>query len=300
MTTSVSNMLEVLLLAKDAGLFGQIDVVPLFETIEDLQNAPQIMRQLFQTPIYQEHLAQRGRQQQIMIGYSDSNKDGGYLRANWMLYQAQRALAQTCDEHKVRLTLFHGRGGSIGRGGGPANRAILAQPPESVRGRIKVTEQGEVISSRYANPEVGHRHLEQLVNAVLLTSGNRPQVQREAEWGKILEETSARAEAKYRALIAHPDFLRYFNEATPINQINQLNIGSRPAKRKQTLGVSDLRAIPWVFAWTRSRVNLPGWYGLGTGLGSWIEEDGRRTIGNAAPTLSGMALFHDGDRPCPI
>jgi phosphoenolpyruvate carboxylase len=272
MTTSVSHLLEVLVMAKDAGLFGQIDVVPLFETIEDLQNAPQIMRQLFQIPIYQEHLAQRGRQQQIMIGYSDSNKDGGYLRANWMLYQAQRALARTCDEFRVRLTLFHGRGGSIGRGGGPANRAILAQPPESVRGRIKVTEQGEVISNRYANREIGHRHLEQLVNAVLMTSGKRPHYERESEWEPIMDEVSRRAERKYRSLVADEDFLRYFHEATPIDQISHLNIGSRPAKRKQTTGVSDLRAIPWVFAWTQSRVNLTGWYGLGTGIASWIRE----------------------------
>jgi phosphoenolpyruvate carboxylase len=273
MTTSVSHMLEVLLLAKDAGLFGEIDVVPLFETIDDLQLAPQIMQKLFETPIYVEHLKRRGNQQQIMIGYSDSNKDGGYLRANWMLYVAQKQLAQTCDKHGVRLTLFHGRGGSIGRGGGPANRAILAQPPESVRGRIRLTEQGEVISNRYSSPEIGHRHLEQLVNAVLLTSRNRPRPQHVDDWETVLDEVSHRAETKYRAMIDHPDFLRYFYEATPIDHINQLNIGSRPAKRKQTQGVSDLRAIPWVFAWTQSRVNLPGWYGLGTGLGSWIAED---------------------------
>lgn len=272
MTTSVSNLLEVLLLTKDAGLFGQIDVVPLFETIDDLQDAPGIMAQLFENPIYQEHLAQRGNQQQIMIGYSDSNKDGGYLRANWMLYQAQRALAQTCDSHDVRLTLFHGRGGSIGRGGGPANRAILAQPPESVRGRIKLTEQGEVISNRYANSDIAHRHLEQLVNAVLLSGGKRPHLDREKEWAGVLDELSRRAEERYRALVNKPEFLRYFHESTPIDHINQLNIGSRPAKRRATEGVSDLRAIPWVFAWTQSRVHLPGWYGMGTGLVSWIEE----------------------------
>ncbi|MBI1295756.1 phosphoenolpyruvate carboxylase [bacterium] len=273
MTTSASHMLEVLLFAKDAGLFGQIDVVPLFETIEDLENAPSIMENLFEIPIYQEHLRRRGNRQQIMIGYSDSNKDGGYLRANWMLYQAQRALARTCDSHNVRLTLFHGRGGSIGRGGGPANRAILAQPPESIRGRIKVTEQGEVISNRYSNRDIGHRHLEQLVNAVLLTSSNRPHYEQEEAWGAILEDVSARSERMYRTLVDDPAFLQYFGEATPIDFINQLNIGSRPAKRKQTTGVADLRAIPWVFAWTQSRVNLPGWYGLGSGIGAWIDED---------------------------
>ena len=174
MTTDVSNVLEVLLLARDAGLFGQIDVVPLFETMEDLRNAPQIMAKLFQNAVYTQHLARRGNRQQIMIGYSDSNKDGGYLMANWMLFRAQRGLAKVCDEADVKLMLFHGRGGTVGRGGGPANRAILAQPPESVRGRIKLTEQGEVISGRYSNLDIAHRHLEQLVSAVMLTSGERP------------------------------------------------------------------------------------------------------------------------------
>ena len=211
MTTDVSNMLEVLLFAKDAGLFGQIDVVPLFETVDDLQAAPELMATLFENPVYQRHLAQRGNQQQIMIGYSDSNKDGGYLRANWMLYKAQRALAQTCDQHDVILTLFHGRGGTLGRGGGPANRAILAQPPESVRGRLRVTEQGEVVSSRYANAEIGHRHLEQLVNAVLLTSGKRPQLPNEGEWSLILDDLSEHAYAKYRSLVEKPEFITYFS-----------------------------------------------------------------------------------------
>ncbi|RIK54014.1 MAG: phosphoenolpyruvate carboxylase, partial [Chloroflexi bacterium] len=182
MTTQVSHMLEVLLFARDAGLFGAIDVVPLFETIEDLRAAPQIMAKLFQNRVYHEHLAQRGNRQQIMIGYSDSNKDGGYLMANWMLYQAQRGLAKVCDEYGVKLTLFHGRGGTVGRGGGPANRAILAQPPESVRGRIKLTEQGEVISGRYSNADIAHRHLEQLITAVMLTSGRRPHYDHELDW----------------------------------------------------------------------------------------------------------------------
>lgn len=270
MTTQVSHMLEVLLFAKDAGLFGQIDVAPLFETIADLEDAPATMTAIFENSVYQAHLAQRGNQQQIMIGYSDSNKDGGYLRATWMLYQAQRALARTCDAHGVRFTLFHGRGGSIGRGGGPANRAILAQPPESIRGRIKLTEQGEVVSARYANKEIGHRHLEQLVNAVLLSSGKRPGVAHEAAWSGALDEMSRLSEIAYRALVTDPAFLRYFHQATPIDPIGQLNIGSRPAKRKASAGISDLRAIPWVFSWTQSRVNLPGWYGLGSGIADWM------------------------------
>ncbi|RME59254.1 MAG: phosphoenolpyruvate carboxylase, partial [Caldilineae bacterium] len=270
MTTSVSHVLEVLLLAKDADLFGQIDVVPLFETIEDLENAGRIMTDLFETPIYREHLARRNGRQQIMIGYSDSNKDGGYLRANWMLYRAQKDLAATCRAHNVKLLLFHGRGGSIGRGGGPANRAILAQPPESVQGRIKLTEQGEVISSRYSNPAIAHRHLEQLVNAVLLTSGRRPHYPDEPLWADVLDEASRQAERHYRKLVDDPRFLEYFHGATVIEHVEHLNIGSRPARRKQTTNVRDLRAIPWVFAWTQSRVFLPGWYGLGSGLSSWI------------------------------
>ena len=286
MTTSVSHVLDVLLLAKDAGLFGQIDIAPLFETIEDLLSAPDVMRTLFESQIYRQHLALRDNRQEIMIGYSDSNKDGGYLRSTWTLYQAQKRLAETCSDHGVKLTLFHGRGGSIGRGGGPANRAILAQPPGSVQGRIKITEQGEVVSARYSNRAIAQRHLEQLVNAVLLASceksqplnvgkeGNGKGEERgenssrslEENWAEILEESSERSERKYRTLVENPAFLRYFHEATPIEQLAQMNIGSRPAKRRETTDISDLRAIPWVFAWTQSRVNLPGWYGLGTGL----------------------------------
>ena len=279
MTTSVSHVLEVLLLAKDAGLFGKVDIAPLFETIEDLVRAPEIMSALFESPIYRKHLAQRGNRQEIMIGYSDSNKDGGFLRSSWSLYQSQQRLARICRAYDVKLTLFHGRGGSIGRGGGPANRAILAQPPGSVQGRIKITEQGEVISARYSNRAVAQRHLEQLVNAVLLASCETYQDSLEGEsksekpsdataevWAEILEAASERSERKYRSLVENPAFLRYFHEATPIEQLAQMNIGSRPAKRRQTADISDLRAIPWVFAWTQSRVNLPGWYGLGTGL----------------------------------
>jgi len=288
MTTCVSHMLEVLLLAKDAGLFGQIGVVPLFETIEDLDKAPAIMEQIFQTPIYREHLALRGNSQQIMIGYSDSNKDGGYLRANWMLYEAQRNLAQVCDSHHIRLTLFHGRGGSIGRGGGPANRAILAQPPGSIRARIKITEQGEVISNRYSNQVIAHRHLEQLVNAVLLTSGKRPDFPKEAQWAAVVDEISRQSEKQYRALVEKAGFLRYFHETTPLDPINQLNIGSRPAKRRQTGGIADLRAIPWVFAWSQSRVHLPGWYGLGMGIEDWIAAAGEAMAAERRQLLQEM------------
>lgn len=292
MTTQVSNVLEVLLLARDAGLFGQIDVTPLFETVEDLRTAPMIMGQLFQNEAYRRHLAQRGNRQQIMIGYSDSNKDGGYLMANWMLFRAQSKLADVCDAHGVKLLLFHGRGGTLGRGGGPANRAILAQPIESIRGRIKVTEQGEVISNRYSNPDIAHRHLEQLVNAVLLTRGERTHQVEEIKWFTVLDELSRLSFAAYRELVDNPSLLRYFHEATPIDQIVQLNIGSRPARRSAASGIADMRAIPWVFAWTQSRVNLPSWYGVGSALSAWIEgkgdEDSNRSPEERLDILRGM------------
>lgn len=271
MTTEVSNMLEVLLFARDAGLMGQLDVVPLFETIEDLRAAPQIMSKLFQNSAYHEHLVRQDNRQQIMIGYSDSNKDGGYLIANWMLFEAQRGLAKVCDQYNAKLLLFHGRGGTVGRGGGPANRAILAQPPESVRGRIKLTEQGEVISGRYSNADIAHRHLEQLISAVMLTSGQRPRFEQEAEWAKVMGQLAEDALHKYRKLIENPPFLKYFHETTPLDHISQLNIGSRPTRRKSASpAIEDLRAIPWVFSWTQSRVNLPSWYGLGTALTDWV------------------------------
>ncbi|MGL4649987.1 MAG: phosphoenolpyruvate carboxylase, partial [Caldilineaceae bacterium] len=243
MTTAASNVLEVLLFARDAGLLGTLDVTPLFETIEDLTNAPQIMASLFANDVYRKHLAARGDKQQIMIGYSDSNKDGGYLRANWMLFRAQQALAAVCERFGIHLTLFHGRGGSLGRGGGPANRAILAQPPESLHGRIKLTEQGEVISARYENVDIAHRHLEQLMNAVMLTSGKRPQFADMPHWTAVMDELSAIAFERYRALVNGPSFMRFFHDATPIGFIDQLNIGSRPSRRKASASIYDLRAI---------------------------------------------------------
>jgi phosphoenolpyruvate carboxylase len=270
MTQGVSNLLEVLLLAHDAELFGKIDIVPLFETVEDLRAAPQVMQALFDNPVYAEHLKQRGGQQQIMIGYSDSNKDGGSLRANWMLFTSQRLLAEVCRKNDVLMTLFHGRGGSLGRGGGPANRAILAQPTESVRGRIRITEQGEVVSSRYSEPEIAHRHLQQLFHAVLCSTGKRPVVEKIEQWGAVMDSLSQSAYEKYRGLVEREDFLAYFQTASPIDQIGQLNIGSRPSHRRATQTLDDLRAIPWVFAWTQTRTDVPSWYGVGTGFEKFL------------------------------
>jgi phosphoenolpyruvate carboxylase len=276
MTRGASDILEVLLLARNAGVADALDVVPLFETIDDLHAARGIMERLFDNFMYAAHLKTRGRAQPIMIGYSDSNKDGGYLTANWELHLAQRALARLCDEHGVRLTLFHGRGGSVGRGGGPAGRAILSQPHESVRGRFKLTEQGETITDRYSNRELARRHMEQITHAVVLTL--LPPASRAAtaiaERDALLQELSRLAFEAYRRLVrGSPACLGYFQQATPIRALGQLNLGSRPAHRRGTESIEDLRAIPWVFAWTQSRVTLPGWFGLGSALGTWAGSD---------------------------
>lgn len=273
MTEDTSDVLEVLLLASDAELFGRLDIAPLFETIADLRRAPDVLDALFQIPEYREHLSQRGDHQDVMIGYSDSNKDGGYLEANWALYRAQQQVARVCDRHGIELTLFHGRGGSVGRGGGPANRAIRAQPSASLRGRLKLTEQGEVISDRYANPEIAHRHLEQIVHAVLLAGQEEPDAERLDEWMSKLEGLAERAYETYRTLVELPEFVEAFHTITPIDHIDELNIGSRPSRRKGSERIEDLRAIPWVFAWTQARVGLPGWYGLGTALSKQMADD---------------------------
>jgi phosphoenolpyruvate carboxylase len=279
MTRGAGDLLAVLLMAQDAGVAARLDVVPLFETVADLHAAPATLEHLLENPAYRRHLDERGRSQTVMVGYSDSNKDGGYLTANWELHLAQRALAAVCRRHGVPLTLFHGRGGSLGRGGGPANRAILAQPPESVGGRLRLTEQGESVTHRYANRHLARRHLEQLVHAVLLASGRRPlrSPSRGGTWEQAMNELSPLAETAYRALVQDtPPLARYLRGATPLDEIERLNIGSRPPRRGPMSGLSELRAIPWVFAWTQSRVVLPGWYGLGTAFESWAGGDAER------------------------
>src|SRR5262249_35525740 len=219
------------------------------------------------------------REQPIMIGYSDSNKDGGYVSANWELHRAQRALAEVCRSHGVSLLLFHGRGGSVGRGGGPTNRAILAQPSESVGARLKLTEQGEATTTRYSSRDLAERHLEQLVHAVLVTSGarQRPAPERIAGWEAMMDELSPGAEEAYRSLVhGSPALLRYFRATTPVDEIGFLNLGSRPSWRQAGGRLEDLRAIPWVFAWTQCRVVLPAWFGLGRALGARAREDAAR------------------------
>ena len=279
MTRGPSDLLAVLLMARDAGVSDRLDIVPLFETVADLHRAPETLERLFANPAYGRHLEARGGAQTVMVGYSDSNKDGGYLTANWELHLAQRTIAAVCTRHGVRLTLFHGRGGTVGRGGGPTNRAILAQPPESLGGRLRFTEQGESVTNRYADPALARRHLEQLVHAVLVAAGRRPTgtPSRGGAWEHAMNELSPVAERAYRALVhERPELPRYLQAATPIQEIDRLNLGSRPARRSAASGLADLRAIPWVFAWTQSRVGLPGWYGLGSALAGWAGDDASR------------------------
>ena len=271
MTRGAADILAVLLLARWTGCADGFQIAPLFETVADLEEAPRILSNLFSLEAYRAHLATCANQQIVMIGYSDSNKDGGYLTANWSLYQAQENITQTCREYGIDLTLFHGRGGTVARGGGPANRAIRAQPPGTINGRFRLTEQGEIIASRYASPPLAHRHLEQIVHAVLLASAPRPMDAGDKlspMWGSEMKVISVAAHLAYRRLVYEtPGFLEYWQSATPLDEIKRLSIGSRPAARRSGgEAVEKIRAIPWVFSWMQSRFNLPGWYGLGAGL----------------------------------
>ncbi len=272
MSTAPSDILSMLLFAREVGVSEQVDLVPLFETIEDLQHASAIMEALFENPVYMTHLRTRGMRQQIMLGYSDSNKDGGYLSSNWSLYVAQQALSETCARYGVDLELFHGRGGSIGRGGGPTNRAILSQPPLVMRGRIKITEQGEVIAYRYSNTHIARRHLQQVMHAVLLALGAPSELEVRPEWRDAMDVLSTTGETAYRKFVYEtPGFLDYWYQATPINELARLPIGSRPAKRSKG-GFETVRAIPWMFSWTQSRAIIPSWFGVGTALDAFCRE----------------------------
>jgi phosphoenolpyruvate carboxylase len=281
------------LFAGDATAFGGlraalpvIDVVPLLESADALDDAAGFLDALLRDPAYRAHLATRGDAQEVMLGYSDSSKESGFLAANWQLYRAQAALVRVAREHGVALTLFHGRGGAIGRGGGPANRAILAQAAGSVGGRLKYTEQGEVIADRYAAPAIARRHLEQVTSAALLAS--TPEHDAEvtaaaADGATVLAELTDTSREAYRALVERPGFVEFFETATPILELAGLAIGSRPTSRpgggaRPRTDLDSLRAIPWVFAWSQSRANLPGWYGLGTALEAAVEHGGRAAL----------------------
>lgn len=283
---TVSDLLEVLLLQKEVGLIhgtlgkkatADLIVVPLFETIDDLRNAAQIMQEFYDLPGILDLVKRSGGEQDIMLGYSDSNKDGGIVTSNWELYCAELALVKVFEslegKHGVKLRLFHGRGGTVGRGGGPSYEAILAQPPGTVRGQIRLTEQGEVIGSKYANPEIGRRNLETLVAATLEATLLKPTKPATKAFLAAAAKISQSSMNAYRGLVYEaPGFAEYFFDATPIREIAKLNIGSRPASRKANQRIEDLRAIPWGFSWGQCRLTLPGWYGFGTAVQEFLNQ----------------------------
>jgi len=285
MSHTVSDLLEVLLLAKEAGLMdpvaqcSNLQVIPLFETVEDLQRAPEVMGRLFANPFYRQLLNSHGGQgqplQEVMLGYSDSNKDSGFLSSNWEIHRAQIALQRLAASHDVALRIFHGRGGSVGRGGGPAYQAILAQPSGTLRGRIKITEQGEVLASKYSLPELALYNLETVTTAVLQNSMVTTPVDDTPTWNTLMERLACRSRSHYRALVHdNPDLVAFFEQVTPIEEISKLQISSRPARRRSgTRDLSSLRAIPWVFGWTQSRFLLPSWFGVGTALQEELRQD---------------------------
>jgi len=254
---------------------SRLQIVPLFETIADLQRSPATMRAWFAIPAARAMVASLGDLQEVMLGYSDSNKDGGYVTSSWELYKAETQLVDVFRAAGVRLRFFHGRGGTVGRGGGPSYDAILAQPPGSVQGELRLTEQGEVIASKYANREIGRRNLEALFAAtVRATVDEKPHDGHEA-FLAAMDELSAAAMAAYRDLVYGTEgFVEYFRATTPINEIAELNIGSRPASRKKSNAIEDLRAIPWVFSWAQCRVMLPGWFGFGAGVEAFLQKHG--------------------------
>ncbi|WP_049926989.1 phosphoenolpyruvate carboxylase [Halopiger goleimassiliensis] len=309
MNNEPSHVLEVLFLADQGGVVSLpehcgIDIVPLLETEYALSGARRIMGTLFENEAYSQALETRGRTQEIMLGYSDSNKENGFLAANWSLYKNQRRLGEICDEHDVTMRLFHGRGGSISRGGGPMNEALLALPNSTVTGQVKFTEQGEAIAEKYANPRIAERNIEQMLNAQLrarLYALEQPTEDVPEEWFEAMETMADAARREYRDLLESDGFVAYFEQATPITVIEDLNLGSRPASRSGERTVEDLRAIPWVFSWTQSRCILPGWYALATGIDAYLSEGGsmetlremyeewpffRTTLDNAALSLS--------------
>jgi phosphoenolpyruvate carboxylase len=282
----VSDVLETALLLKEAGLLRpregtlDVDIAPLFETIADLQRASGVMDKLLALPAYARLLESRGGVQEVMLGYSDSNKDGGFLTSGWELYKAEIELIDVFRRHGIRLRLFHGRGGSVGRGGGPSYQAILAQPGGAVQGAIRLTEQGEVIAAKYSNPELARRNLEILAAATLEATLLQPdQAAPDETYLAAMEQLSAYAYSAYRNLVYEtPGFERYFWDSTVIGEISSLNLGSRPASRTNSRRIGDLRAIPWVFGWAQCRLMLPGWYGFGSAIETWLAEHERNGL----------------------
>jgi phosphoenolpyruvate carboxylase len=291
-------MLEVAVLLKEVGLLtpgaspaSRVQIVPLFETIGDLHNAAKTMRGWFALPPARSLVRSLGDLQEVMLGYSDSNKDGGYVTSNWELYQAEVALVEVFREAGVRLRFFHGRGGSVGRGGGPSYEAILSQPPGSVQGELRLTEQGEVIAHKYANREIGLGNLEALFAATVRATFEKVEPATHERFHAAMEELSAEAMRAYRSLVYETQgFVEYFRATTPIVEISELNIGSRPASRKGSRRIEDLRAIPWVFSWAQCRVMLPGWYGFGAAVRAFCDRRG----------AEGLVLLRQMEREWPF
>ncbi len=308
MTQEASDLLAVLMLAKQAGLIlyptqpsaaaltSRLMVTPLFETIDDLRRAPAIMNRLFENPVYRRLLAARGNLQEVMIGYSDSSKDGGILTSSWELYKAQERLWETARKHGIELRLFHGRGGTVGRGGGPSHEAILAQPPDTVAARIKITEQGEVVSSKYSLPEIALRSLELTTAAVIAASLSDESEHRRSieKWKEVMEQISDQAFEVYRGFVRETEgFYDYFSQATPVEELQHLRIGSRPAKRRPgSQSIDDLRAIPWVFGWTQSRHLLPGWLAVGTAIENFTKAGPRKNLELLREMYEQWPFFH--------
>lgn len=289
-TDGISDLLELALLLKESGLLHpghparlDVNIIPLFETIEDLQKSAATMEGIFNLPAYRDLLTSRGNEQEIMLGYSDSNKDGGFLTSGWELYKAEILLTRVFNKHRLRLRLFHGRGGSVGRGGGPSYHAILAQPTGAVSGQIRLTEQGEVISTKYGNKDTGRRNLEVLLAATLKASltDHENSIESTEQFHTVLDQLSEQAFLAYRNLVYEtPGFTTYFRQSTVVSEIATLNIGSRPASRKASDRIEDLRAIPWVFSWAQCRLMLPGWYGFGSAVQHYLQHnpDGLTTL----------------------
>jgi phosphoenolpyruvate carboxylase len=300
MTRGVSDILSALWLAYETKN-QDLMIVPLFETIEDLKKCAKVMAELYENPVYRRHLQRMGKRQEIMLGYSDSNKDGGFLTSNWALYLAQKELSQTARRFGVKQILFHGRGGTIGRGGGPTNQAILAQPAGTIHGSIKITEQGEVISQKYANPFTAERNLELVISAVIAaTLFPAESIGKRSQWEDAMQELSDAAYRSYRSFIYEsPGFLEYYTQSTPINEISRLNIGSRPARRwfgggtdrrRDEMAIEHLRAIPWVFSWMQCRQTVPGWFGFGSAFRQYWDHHSEK----------GMALLREMYREWPF
>jgi phosphoenolpyruvate carboxylase len=284
MARNASDVLCVQLLARRAGLLevdelgrctaNHLRVTPLFETVEDLGRAPEVLGHLLEDPFYRSSLTENDDLQEIMLGYSDSGKDAGYVTSNWTLYKAQGLLCSVARKYGVNLRLFHGRGGSAGRGGGPSYQAIMAQPPHTLQGKIRITEQGEVISFKYSMRGLARRNLDTVLAAVLEASADETPDEPEPLWVEVMDDLSAKSREAYVGLVYEDeDFLAFFSEASPIGELSLLNMGSRPARRVQNPAVDSLRAIPWVFAWTQNRFLLPSWYGAGTALGGYASTE---------------------------